>query len=121
MRSRAIAAAAVFSISLAGISQAADVSEQGAKDLRNALTHSLSRDLARSDFVTVKPGAGEYEITYDFEKFFDKINSSVLSVTGLKPLTLMAEPLEHGQWGIKGDNAVDFAVATPDASMNYSI
>jgi len=120
MRSRAIAAA-VFSIGLAGATHAADVSEQGAKDLRNVLTHSLSQDLARSDFVTVKPAGDQYEITYDLSKFFDKINSSVFSVTGFKPLTLFAQPVEQGKWHLTGDNSLDIALHSPTSDIAYSI
>lgn len=121
MRSRAIAAAAVFSIGLAGASQAADVNEQGAKELRNILTHSLSRDLARSGFVTVTPSGDQYQITYDLAKFFDKINSSALSVTGFKPLLLFAQPLAEGKWHLKGDNSLDVSVHSPTADVSYSV
>ncbi|ENN87917.1 hypothetical protein RHSP_49201 [Rhizobium freirei PRF 81] len=120
MRSKVIVAA-IFSVGLAGASQAADISEQGATDLRNVLTESLSRDLVRSDFVTVKPAGDQYEITYDLAKFFDKINSSVLSVTGFKPLSLFAQPVEKGQWHLKGDNSLDIAVHSPTSDIVYSI
>ncbi len=120
MRSRAIAAA-VFSMGLAGASQAADVNEQGAKELRNILTHSLSQDLARSDFVTVKPAGDQYEITYDLAKFFDKINSNAFSVTGFKPLSLFAQPVEQGRWHLTGDNSLDVALHSPTSDIAYSI
>ncbi|MGG6898123.1 MULTISPECIES: hypothetical protein [Rhizobium] len=120
MRSKVIVAA-IFSVGFAGASQAADISEQGATDLRNVLTESLSRDLIRSDFVTVKPAGDQYEITYDLAKFFDKINSSVLSVTGFKPLSLFAQPVEKGRWHLKGDNSLDIAVHSPTSDIAYSI
>ncbi|TXI11282.1 MAG: hypothetical protein E6Q76_02730 [Rhizobium sp.] len=120
MRSRIIAAA-VFSMGLAGISQAADINDQGARDLRNILTHSLSYDLAHSDFVTVKPAGDQYEITYDLAKFFDKINSSAFSVTGFKPLSLFAQPLERERWHLTGDNSLDIALHSPTSDIGYSI
>ncbi len=120
MRSRVIAAA-VFSMGLAGASQAADVNEQGAKELRNVLTHSLSHDLARSDFVTVKPAGDQYEITYDLGKFFDKINSSAFSVMGFKPLSLFAQPVEQGKWHLTGDNSLDVALHSPTSDIAYSV
>ncbi|MBB3452198.1 hypothetical protein FHT86_000454 [Rhizobium sp. BK313] len=121
MRPKAIAAAAVFSIGLAGVSQAADVNEQGARELRNILTHSLSHDLARSGFVAVKPAGDQYEITYDLAKFFDKINSGALSVTGLKPLSLFAQPVDQGRWHLKGDNSLDVSVHSPASDLTYSV
>ena len=96
MRSKVIVAA-IFSMGFAGISNAADINQQGADNLRDILISPLSRDLAKSDFVTVKPAGDQYEITYDLAKFFDKINSSVLSVTGFKPLSLFAKPVEQGE------------------------
>lgn len=120
MRSRAIAAA-VISMGLAGASQAADINEQGAKDLRNILAHSLSNDLARSDFVSVKPAGDQYEITYDLAKFFDKINSSAFSVTGFKPLSLFAQPVDQGKWHLKGDNSLDISLHSPVSDIAYSV
>lgn len=119
MRAKSIAAA-IISIGLAGASQAAEVSEQGAKDLRHALTHSLSRDLARSGFVTVKPNGDQYEITYDWAKFFDKINSSVFSVTDLKPLTIAAQPLADERWHFNGSDALQLAIHYPKTDTAYS-
>lgn len=121
MRTRAIAAVAVFSICVAGASHAAEVNEQGAKELRNVLTQSLSRDLARSGFVTVTPSGDQYEITYDLAKFFDKINSSAFSVTGFKPLSLFAQPVEQGRWHLKGDNSFDVSVRSPTSDASYSV
>ncbi|MDL2397353.1 hypothetical protein [Rhizobium mayense] len=120
MRPKAIAAA-VFFIGLAGVSQAADVNEQGARELRNILTHSLSHDLARSGFVAVKPASEQYEITYDLAKFFDKINSSAFSITGLKPLTLFARPVDQGRWHLNGDNSLDISVHSPASDATYSV
>ncbi|MEF0938681.1 hypothetical protein [Rhizobium sp. BR 362] len=121
MRPKTIAAAAIFSIGLVGVSQAADVNEQGARELRGILTHSLSRDLARSGFVAVKPAGDQYEITYDLAKFFDKINSSAFSVTGLKPLLLFAQPLDQGRWHLKGDNSLNASVHSPASDITYSV
>ena len=120
MRSRVIAAA-VFSIGLAGAPQAAEINEQGARELRNILTQPLSQDLARSDFVTVKPVGDQYEIVYDLAKFFDKINSRAFSVTGFKPLSLFARPLEQGRWHLTGDNSLDVALHSPTSDLAYSI
>jgi len=120
MRSKVIVAA-IFSMGFAGISNAADINQQGADNLRDILISPLSRDLAKSDFVTVKPAGDQYEITYDLAKFFDKINSSVLSVTGFKPLSLFAKPVEQGRWHLNGDNSLDVAVHSPTSDIAYSI
>ncbi len=89
--------------------------------MRNILTHSLSHDLARSGFVAVKAAGDQYEITYDLAKFFDKINSGALSVTGLKPLSLFAQPVDQGRWHLKGDNSLDVSVHSPASDLTYSV
>ncbi|MBB6484308.1 hypothetical protein [Rhizobium lusitanum] len=120
MRSKLIVGA-IFSVGLTGASHAADVSQRGADDLRDILLSPLSRDLARSDFVAVKPAGDQYEITYDLAKFFDKINSNVLSVTGFKPLSLFAKPVEQGRWHLTGGNSLDVAVHSPTSDIASSI
>lgn len=126
MRHRIIAAAAIFTIGFAGASEGADVSEQGAKDLRGTLTHFLSHDLADSGFLTVKPTGNRYEITYDLAKFFDKVSSSDFSITGLKPLIMFAEPASKGLWNIDGDNSIDISAHSkvgngPATDMQYAL
>ncbi|PZM14135.1 hypothetical protein [Rhizobium tubonense] len=126
MRSNVFAAAAFFSLGLTVSSQAADVSEQGAKDLRGVLTQYLSRDLADSGFITVKPSTNRYEVTYDLSKFFDKISSSNFSIAGLKPLTMFAAPMDKGLWSIDGDNSLDISAHSkmgdaPATDISYSL
>ena len=125
MRHRIIAAA-IFTVGLAGASHGAEVSEQGAKDLRNTLTHFLSHDLADSGFLTVKPTSNRYEITYDLAKFFDKVSSSDFSIAGLKPLTMFAEPAAKGLWNIDGDNSFDVSAHSkmgdgPATDVQYAL
>lgn len=126
MRYRVIAAAAVFTVGLAGASQAAEVSEQGARDLRSTLSHFLSHDLADSGFLTVKPTSNRYEITYDLAKFFDKVSSSDFSIAGLKPLTTFAAPAAKGLWNIDGDNSFDISAHSkvgsgPATDVQYAL
>jgi hypothetical protein len=124
MRSTAIAAT-IFSVGLcmvhAGTGQAAEISDQGAGDIHNALTHSLSRDLARSGFVTVKPAGDHYELTYNFDRFFDKLNSSVLAITGFKPTTIELTPQTGGGWNAKGDGPFAVSLHTPTMDAAYTI
>jgi hypothetical protein len=125
MRHRIIAAA-IFTVGLAGASQGAEVSEQGAKDLRGTLTHFLSHDLADSGFLSVKPTGNRYEITYDLAKFFDKVSSSDFSIAGLKPLTMFAEPAAKGLWNIDGDNSLDISAHSkmgngPPTDLHYAL
>lgn len=126
MRHRIIAALAVVMVASTGASQGGEISEQGARDLRGTLTHFLSRDLADSGFLTVKPISNRYEITYDLAKFFDKVSSSDFSIAGLKPLTMFAAPAAKGLWNIDGDNS--FAISAhskvgegPPTDVQYAL
>lgn len=101
MRFQIVAVAGMLVAGSAGLSQAAEIDEQGARELRNNLNRVLSHDLARSGFIHVRPAEGAYEVTVDLAEFFDKISSSDFSISGLKPLTIMAAPIENGLWSMK--------------------
>ncbi|MBB4565970.1 hypothetical protein [Rhizobium leucaenae] len=126
MRFKTVAVAAAFAAGLAGASQAADVNEQGAKDLLGNLTHFLPDGLVKTGFVVVKPASGHYEITYDLQKLFDKLNVSGFDVTGLKPLMALATPQNSGLWNVEGNNAIDVTArskpgSSPDAEFRYAV
>lgn len=126
MRFKAVAAAAVLAAGVAGIVQAADVSEQGAKDLFGNLTYFLPDDIAKSGGISVKPVSAHYEVTYDLQKLFDKLNVTDFDITGLKPLALLAAPLDSGLWNIEGNNALDVTArskpgSTPDTEFRYAL
>lgn len=107
MRFKAVAAAAFVAAGVIGSAQAADVSEQGAKDLYGNLTYFLPVDIAKSGAISVKPVSGHYEVTYDLQKLLDKMNVTEFAVSGLEPLTMLATPLDSGLWDIEGNNAFD--------------
>ncbi len=126
MRHRTIAAAIVVTLGLSSASYGADVSEQGAKDLRGVLSRYLSRDMADGNFLSVKPTGSRYEITYDLTKFLDKVASSDFAVTGLKPVTMYAAPAGKGLWNIDGDNSFDISAHSkigtgPATDMRYGL
>ncbi|NLS19593.1 YdgA family protein [Rhizobium sp. P40RR-XXII] len=119
MRFKAIAAATVVAAGVIGSAQAADVSEQGAKDLYGNLTYFLPDDIAKSGAISVKPAGANYEVTYDLQKLLDKLNMSGFDISGLKPLLMLATPLDSGLWNIEGNNALDVtARSKPGSSLN---
>ncbi len=126
MRFKAMAAAAVFAVGLAGASRAADVNEQGAKNLLGNLTYFMPKDMAKSGIIAVKPVNGRYEVTYDLKKFLDKLNVTGFVITGLKPLTALATPQDNGLWNIEGSNAIDVTARskpgqTPSVELRYAL
>jgi hypothetical protein len=126
MHFKAVATAAVLAAGVAGIVQAADVSEQGAKDLYGNLTYFLPDDIAKSGAIAVKPVSAHYEVTYDLQKLLDKLNLSGFDISGLKPLMMLATPLDSGLWNIEGNNAFDITANSkpgngPDIEVRYAL
>jgi hypothetical protein len=127
MRNQVIAVAGMVAVGMSGVSQAAEINEQGARELRNTLNSVLSQDLAKSGFVHVKPAENAYEVTFDLAEFLDKVSSSDFSITGLKPMTLLAAPLENGQWNIaQNSDGMKLTMHSklgpgPATDMDYSI
>jgi len=116
MRFKTIAAAAVVAAGVVGGAQAADVSEQGAKDLYGNLTYFLPDDITKSGAISVKPVSAHYEVAYDLQKFFDKLNVTGFDISGLKPLMMLATPLDSGLWNIEGNNAFDVTARSKPGS-----
>ncbi|ENN87916.1 hypothetical protein RHSP_49197 [Rhizobium freirei PRF 81] len=116
MRFKAVAVAAVLAAGVAGATQAADVNEQGAKDLFNNLTYFLPDDIVKSGGISVKPVSPHYEITYDLQALFSKLDISDLTITGLKPLMMLATPQDSGLWNIEGNNAFDITANSKPGS-----
>ncbi|MDK4720810.1 hypothetical protein PH552_15805 [Rhizobium sp. CNPSo 3968] len=126
MRFKAIAAATVVAAGVIGGVQAAEVSEQGAKDLYGNLTYFLPDDIAKSGAISVKPVGANYEVTYDLQKLLDKLNVSGFNISGLKPLMMLATPLDSGLWNIEGNNAMDVTARSEpgkgsDSEFRYAL
>lgn len=126
MRFKAVAAAAVLAAGVSGFALAADVNEQGAKDLFNNLTYFLPDDLAKSGAISVKPVASHYEVTYDFQRMLAKLKIHDLDIKGLEPLKMLATPQDDGLWKIEGNNAFDITAHSkpgkgPDTEVRYAL
>jgi hypothetical protein len=127
VRLQIIVVAGMFAASLAGVSHAVEINEQGARELRNAINHAFSQDLIKGGFVHVKPAENAYEVTFDIAQFLDKVSSSDFSITGLKPQTLLAAPLANGLWNIEqNSDGIEATVHSklgpaPETDMNYSL
>ncbi len=126
MRLKAVAAAAVVAAGVVGSVQAADISEQGAKDLYGNLTYFLPEDIAKSGAISVKPADAHYQVTYDLQKLIEKLDVSGFDISGLKPLTMLATPLDSGLWNIEGNNALDVTARSkpgngPDNEFRYAL
>lgn len=98
-------------IAVCGPVQAADIDQAGAEKLKSSLTHYLPKDLAESGFLTVKPGAGRYEIAVDLMRLIGDKLPADLRITGLEPFAMSATPAETDRWKVDGNGKFDVTAA----------
>ncbi|POO53806.1 hypothetical protein [Agrobacterium rosae] len=104
MRHRLITATSTIIIALTTGASAADISRDGANEIRDNLNHLLPKDLAKSAPVTVTPAGSRYEIVYDFAKLLAKVKKEDFDIKGLTPFKMFATPQDSGLWDIEGNN-----------------
>lgn len=123
---RTLIAASVMAASCVYPVAAAEINDKGARTLRESLTYFLPDTVRSTGFLTVKPAGERYEISYDFTKLLKSINKKDFTVSGLKPYSVFAAPLDNGQWKFNGDSDMNFTVKgkMPDGkptNLNYSV
>ena len=105
MKKTLIATSVVAAFAMHGhMAGAAEINDQGARSLQDSLGAFLPEKLKKSDFLTVKPVGGKYDITYDFAKLLDSIGTKDVIVSGLTPFIVSAAPLDNGQWKLNSTN-----------------
>lgn len=105
---------------------AAEINDQGARNLRDDLGHFLPDSVLGSGFLTVKPSGESYEIKYDFAKLIESIGNKDFVVSGLAPFSVFAAPMNGGLWKFTSDNDLNFSVQgkMPDGKstdLTYSV
>lgn len=115
-----VAAFSIYSV------QAAEIDDQGARTLKDNLSHFLPDSARSSGFLTVRPAGDRYEVTYDIARLIETIDKKNFTVSGLTPFTLFSAPLNNGQWKLNSDSNMNFSVQgrAPDGkptSLTYSV
>ncbi|MFB9948079.1 hypothetical protein ACFFP0_04420 [Rhizobium puerariae] len=123
---RALIATGVAAVFSAHAAQAAEVNDQGARALKDSLSHFLPDPARSSGFLTVTPAGDRYEISYDIARLLATIDRQDFTVSGLTPFTLLAAPLPNGQWKLNSDSNMNFSVKgkMPDGrptNLTYSV
>ncbi|MGF9563773.1 hypothetical protein [Neorhizobium sp. JUb45] len=90
--------------------QAADVSEQGAKELQGSLTKMMPEKLVEKGVVAVTPQSDKYQILFDLPKLIGVYDNPLFSLKQITPMTLFATPADGGLWQVEGEN--DFAMSS---------
>lgn len=106
--------------------QAADVNEQGAKELQGSLTKWLPEKAVEKGVVAVTSQSDKYEILFDLPKLIGLYDTPQFSLKQITPMTLFATPADGGLWKVDGTN--DFAMSSTgkdlegkDTSLSYTI
>ncbi|CDZ25320.1 hypothetical protein [Neorhizobium galegae] len=123
---RTLIAASVMAASCVYPVAAAEINDKGARALKENLSYFLPDTAKSTGFLTVKPAGERYEISYDFAKLLKSINKKDFTVSGLKPYSVFAAPLDNGQWKFHSDSDMNFTVKgkMPDGkstNLNYSV
>ncbi len=107
-----------------GPARAADIDQAGAEKLKSSLTHYLPKDLAESGFLTVRPGAGRYEIAVDLMRLIGDKLPAELKIKGLEPFAMSATPAETDRWKVDGtgkfDVTADYKTGETPGTMRYA-
>jgi hypothetical protein len=116
---------AVF-LGLMTTGQAAEINQQGARDIERNLTTLLPEPLSKNGIVTVNPAGSRYEIIYDFEKLLKTIKPADFAISGVGPWSIFATPQDDGLWKLEGDNSLHAsgqfsAAGQPKTDFAYSV
>ncbi|KRB50850.1 hypothetical protein ASE04_13090 [Rhizobium sp. Root708] len=127
MRLNAIVLVCAVVAGLAEPALAADITQQGADNLKRDLTRLLPKDAQKNGSINVNPAGERYEIIYDLDKMLKTFGSHTgLSVSGLTPWSMFATPEDGGLWKLEGDNSLDVsgtikAEGQPTTDFSYGI
>ncbi|MGI2031594.1 hypothetical protein ACRQ1B_04290 [Rhizobium panacihumi] len=106
--------------------QAADINEQGAKELQGSLTKLMPQKAVEKGVVAVTPQSDKYQILFDLPKLIGVFDNPNFSLKQISPMTLFAKPADGGLWQVEGTN--DFAFTSTgkdlegkDSDFTYTI
>ena len=119
-------AAGVAAVSFVQPLAAAEINDQGARKLRDDLSHYLPDEVRNGGFLTVIPSGERYEIKYDFAKLLGDIGSRDFSISGLTPFSVFAAPVNGGLWKLNSDSDLNVSIQgkMPDGKstdLTYSV
>jgi hypothetical protein len=106
-------------------SMAADISEAGARDITERLTHYLPADIVDTGFLKVTAGANRYELSVDLEPLLAKIPKDQFSISGLRPFVHYLTPQDDGLWKVESNDHLNvsgqFSLEGKKQSFTYII
>ena len=104
---------------------AAEITHEGARQLEQKFTSYLPDSVAKSGLIKVRPGTANYEVTFDPTVLLKDVDPKTFSISGLKPLLSLIQPLEDGSWNFSQSADLDvkgqFTAGTDKTDFSYKI
>lgn len=98
------AALALFAAGLTSV-HAADISEEGAKDIETRLSRYLPRELVDAGLIEIAPSKDRYTFIIDPQPLIGRLQRTDLLIKGVKPFLHSLIPRDDGLWGIAANQA----------------
>jgi len=113
------------SVASTGSLYAADISPEGAEELKGNLTHFLPKEIVDTGFLKVNPDSGQYQVVVDFNALIEKYKNAAFTINGLTPLTMMLAPKDSGLWQVDSSWPINvdgtFKFEDKTTSFKYSV
>jgi hypothetical protein len=98
----------LFSTALtATAADAADITYEGAQQIREKLLSYLPEQMAKPGLLDVRPGTSAYELKVDPTVLLKDVDPKTFTISGLKPLLSTILPLGDGTWKYEQSDSFD--------------
>ena len=108
-----------------GTLYAADITPQGAEELKGNLTYFLPKEIVDTGFLKVNPDSGQYQVVVDFNALVEKYKDTAFTINGLTPLTMMLAPKDNNLWQVDSSWPINvdgtFKVGDKTTSFKYAV
>ncbi|RWX78633.1 hypothetical protein EPK99_08525 [Neorhizobium lilium] len=88
-------------------SSAAEITYEGAKQIKEKILSYLPEGFASSGLIEVRPGTSAYDLTVNPAVLLKDIDPKTITVSGLKPLLSALRPLDDGTWQFSQSDSLD--------------
>ena len=113
------------SVASTGTLYAADITPQGAEELKGNLTYFLPKEIVDTGFLKVNPETGKYQVLVDLNVLVEKYKDEAFKINGLTPLTMMLAPKDNNLWQVDSSWPINvdgsFKVGDKTTNFEYAI
>jgi len=107
MRKALLSTVATLAILLPFQSQAAQIDQAGADQIKEKLTYYLPKDIVDTGFLKVTPATNRYELSVDIMPLLKDVKKEMFTINGLKPFVQYLTPQDDGMWKVEVNDNFD--------------